>query len=539
VLGCVYFAGGTEIGGSVLSKVDVDLCYNFPYFSPFGSVAVLNGPCGGVQPVLREVSLFRGKFFDKLVSELHSESIGSTLVRVQGAPGIGKSLSVWAWAVGESVRNPLLEVVYAKFFKQLLTRVVRIRGGRIVESSNNMSAHGPEGVTLLHAIVPRDLLIADGVVNEIDQLLIPLFKGYIAVQSGSCRMSGEACEMHMDMLTFNCDSWNEDDYKAALTPEGLAQGVVAQGVMKADCARLSCTANEWMEKKYFYCGGSARFMFQFDLEYSVRIIENALRAVADLKQLLSMSQLSTATATVSTIVQSFGDAYYLLSEFVCRKVAFLCSPSREFVHESKNLARILGRGYLGWIHELDAFRSLSRSLNGGALVLELVGVNPCERVSASIRCKKTHLIRREETALPVSLESRVELIFPEAHDQGCYDMAVVMYEHPSLPGRKVLLTVQATVSKQHGAKWDNVTQLLQAVASPSQRVSRDSSAVRSGCFSDVVVWHVFLLESEEQFETFKFPSAAPFVGIPCTRQTAGWEVGVSMWKALLPQQCDL
>jgi hypothetical protein len=121
--------------------------------------------------------------------------------------------------------------------------------------------------------------------------------------------------------------------------------------------------------------------------------------------------------------------------------------------------------------------------------------------------------------LKLSLQSDNVLVCPKRFNHGTYDAAVVMYKRTE---SLVLVTLQATVSYSHSFKQEYVADLLKQIEG-----AKDNSKEK------ISVWHIFVLESQKQFDNFTCPSCMN-VGKLKTRNTPSVEVETLFWKALLP-----
>jgi hypothetical protein len=110
---------------------------------------------------------------------------------------------------------------------------------------------------------------------------------------------------------------------------------------------------------------------------------------------------------------------------------------------------------------------------------------------------------------------------PIMFNQGCFDAAVI--NHPSGGDRPVFITLQATVATEHSFKPEYITMLLQQVVGVD--------AIRQ-LSPSIDLWHIFVVESEDQLRVFKFPEVEN-VGIRSSNIDRSWAITPVFWKAVL------
>jgi hypothetical protein len=211
----------------------------------------------------------------------------------------------------------------------------------------------------------------------------------------------------------------------------------------------------------------------------------------------------------------------MLSNYVTRYLLKKGGINTKFISRAKTIANNMNnRAFLGWVHELEMLFFFQRFVGAGAagscftLPIEPLGNSNQQKQTITIQ-----LSEQEEfehiSELQVSSQSQKVLILPNRFNQACFDGGIVMFDSKE----QVLITLQATVAKTHDFKAKSVRELVDQLVLNSPRKRTHPK---------VSVWHIFVLESEEQFNKFGFKDDSGARG-------KNWSKTV-FWKALLKQK---
>jgi len=513
------------------TSLDLDVAFTDSESSDYVRVSFINWVdwCS-VENIFRlsPVCLFKNKSFVKVASHLKKRDLQNKCGRIaiRGAPGIGKTLAVWVHACKLSAD---VDVLHVFFRKEKFRVAVCLRGGKVVELWRPPDV--PNTVTnewivrQLKRHHPGAVLILDGVTLA-SVPWVAMIGEWIAVSSTSLRLSGELTDGGMEVSYCKVDSWREEEYVQAV--EGN-RDVVWDEVAKDERLPFSTDSNvvEWVRAKYYYGGGCVRFMFSRTLDQCKDTIEDALQAVTTAEALLDGGAVTGTQTAVSGLCQCFDGEFFPLSKYVLDRVRRKVSLTHKFIREAMARGEKIGGGaFLGWIHEFSMLVQLSETSQKDAepFVLSLSSLDgvSSETLRLHISCEVAFAAIKS-IAKESDFDARVFLV-PESHQNGCFDAAIAYFRTSS--GSPVLVTLQATVSKNHSFKSHFIVQLLESLWGIDNVAS-----VSTG----ILVWHVFVLNDAAQLDAFECPDTVNLLERKSSRrENQNWSVKVEFWKALLP-----
>jgi hypothetical protein len=277
-------------------------------------------------------------------------------------------------------------------------------------------------------------------------------------------------------------------------------------------------------------------MLEFPLEVAIQDIHDAMSGVDDPARLLDDSENIKAEASVSTLRQCFQGKYIMLSQYVTRMLLLRKDITWTFITAAKKHAGG-NQALLGWIFELKMLWTMRKHMLDSTPGHEQascyhMNLKEMPRDSKKKRGSKGKdkaiqlLLQGEEHFAEIkdltetSLASKDILISPDRFNFGCFDAAVVLYSGEA----NTLITLQATTSDSHSFKPNYVAELVNHL--------RNGRPIPL----NLKVWHVFVLESLEQYKGFQCPDMQTVIIHHQTRSTTPLELDTVFWKTVLNEQ---
>lgn len=420
-----------------------------------------------------------------------------TKMYVTGPPGCGKTCFFLQWARRFSVleRKRVLIIQFREYEKCWIW--IREADGTLRRikkpAKKNKLDDVVEGVIEEQA-TPFDLCIHDGVIDRLDVCkdlistlnvsVVEKIKKVIHVTSLAFSLSTGGQNLNQrdtDIVQMNVDSWTENDYQEALRCQGFLTKLTESGKnsFEADIAYLSDNHSEHLyndcdsdgegttssgdhtstsltdvlKAKYFFAGGSARFMFQFELEELQEQMDDRLRKVVSTDWIsFAQEQVSSRTPTaVNTLMQQFGMRCTPLSRYVLFYAYDHCKE--ELVKSVRAAANAVDNPALkGWAFELEQIELIRLSLESPEAFPSFVtngrgfSFRPLKKIDFGSR-----ILTTEFDTIP----TEGTVIWCLKWNQGFFDAAY--YQDTTL------ITLQFTVSEEHTLKPAYIRKLRDAL----------------------------------------------------------------------------
>jgi hypothetical protein len=286
-------------------------------------------------------------------------------IAVRGPPGTGKSTEVWAWALWMA-KNKNLQVVWFHFDSRIHVKAVidgaagTITSTRDAEITNIKDSEGM-------------ILVVDGVTKSDDKQIHTSCaawqeklsdRRFVTVSSVAIPVASEHLNV-AEIFEFVVGSWTFEQYETACSDDTFYK--IVEGNLQCPEVKVA-EKKDLLLSKYYYAGGSARWMFQFNFAKWFSDFTKFFNKVDDYKQLFShiggdetifaVNHIRGATVEV---VDSFGGgvcqetAYFFISEYAMSQLAKKTpAVMHQFIVDSYNhAAKIKNPAYHGWIFEFD------------------------------------------------------------------------------------------------------------------------------------------------------------------------------------------
>ena len=257
---------------------------------------------------------------------------------VVGPPGLGKSIAVFVYAVQKAINHRL---IYIHGVDDII-KVVYGQNGHY-KTSNEISKDNEKLLKnwLEYNVRSTDLIVVDGTDTSFIKYLMRLCKHISLIICTSF----QALDLNSEQQTifqvkeFIMDSWALDEYKSAL-----------------EAKVFSFTEEELLER-YYYSGGSIRYMF-WTLEDVIYFLDKKIRGVDDYFKLLTNNIGPSSDSAVNTLLSTKAvrglPMTSLISEYVTKSLSANIRPldRQRFIGDAREMSP-LNPSLQGWLTELD------------------------------------------------------------------------------------------------------------------------------------------------------------------------------------------
>eukprot|EP00529_Nitzschia_sp_RCC80_P025106 CAMPEP_0113442144 /NCGR_PEP_ID=MMETSP0014_2-20120614/1458_1 /TAXON_ID=2857 /ORGANISM="Nitzschia sp." /LENGTH=540 /DNA_ID=CAMNT_0000333033 /DNA_START=10 /DNA_END=1629 /DNA_ORIENTATION=+ /assembly_acc=CAM_ASM_000159 len=237
------------------------------------------------------------------------------------------------------------------------------------------------------------------------------------------------------------------------------------------------TIRDYVKFKYFYAGGSARFMMNKFLNPSdeqkglKRGLDRLFELVEDWKPFTISRVPSRSPDAVNTLMQRFTtpDGALEICTALSRYVAMTAyeNKGKEFVEAVKSAAKSTGNPTLkGWAFELEQIQVIKGVLQSPMdnTLVHIEGSN-------GLKFRPTKALDYDGTTLNGDCDDPgddgdVVVIWCQKWNQGCFDVALFRTND------KTLTTLQFTLAQSHSQHYEYLKELRDAVVSKFKTVDR-------------------------------------------------------------------
>ncbi len=370
--------------------------------------------------------------------------LGSSAVflRVQGPPGIGKSLIAWNWAYHSAVKMNKSVFWMHVFDKQIYGHCVELRGSGLISIFvKNYQVYS-------YQAVDADILIFDGVREDMRLFLEAeasvwvkqnLERKVIFVGSEQVSFLNEDSP---EMPAFQAFSWTIEEYRDAIQDDQFFAQIQTKFVFDDE---QNPDREKIVVKKFSLAGGCARWMFGLSDEVIEGRIRYYVDQVHDVAALFQRQVGSASPNTVNHILAHYESGSQIISEYA----AYLLARNFEerFVESFRNSRMAQNPAFDGWLFEFEFLTQLKLSARHRRQ-LELDG-------------EKWDVPNLLEFFEPGDLTSKKinigDWLIPTRWNQGCYDFLQL--------NEKSLRVVQVTRASSHSIKVKYVQDLIAVLGS--------------------------------------------------------------------------
>ncbi len=408
---------------------------------------------------------------------------------LQGPPGIGKSLLIRAlciryhFAEGQDVCY--VQQGVAGTFVTVVSKVKEQLG---VQYHCELSEWTAEDLSsAITQISPKvSMIVVDGIRAETFKQSITLASRL----SKSQRKQGITCQLFFvtsQQVDFSKGhemglqrplirirpplvSWTFEEFEQACKNKHLWDQVAQTLADKFLGAYSENDKIEALKEKYFYCGGSARWMFGFQISEIQTIINDKIEELYDFKPYLTGSAGVSSPLAVNTLYQQYSvgssSKRFLLSKYVIRRIIqkFGCESANFLWNVAVASRHPPLQGMAFESKCIAAWRSTEMSLT--LTHLDTLIMLPNNNIKISSKSEKKRVIvsnfQSQEVfyldtdgkLLCTDSETRPQdiCIIPEAWNQACFDFVVIQ--------DRELYCMQCTLKKQHSRSIQAIGNLI-------------------------------------------------------------------------------
>mmetsp|Transcript_24577 Transcript_24577/g.68053 ORF Transcript_24577/g.68053 Transcript_24577/m.68053 type:complete len:588 (-) Transcript_24577:140-1903(-) len=461
------------------------------------------------------VRRFLARFEEKVAKELWKNQSKSRLY-VNGPPGCGKTCFFYLWARLRSVQDNARVLIVQFREKEPCFIWIREAGGKLwrlneaIEAADlrlkvkEITSKNKEAGTVF------DLCIHDGVLDGKDFSTQMISTCNTAVSNKAIRKvvhvtslafslstGGQRLGLAGSIMQESVDSWLLDDFFEAIKCKKFASGLIdsKRSILSKDRRALgnddddddgsgpsevggedemSGSSDEVMddgdsgedetesgvswtevvETKYYYAGGSARFMFDFQLSELKGELDKRCNKVQDdqWKYFAHEAVASGTPAAVNTLMQQFDGKASPVSKYILFKAYEKCRT--DLVNAVTAIAKGGNNPALkGWAFELQQIDLIRSSFESSPDLPEYVTNNK------GLSFRPVSEIDFDENTLgdDGTIQEDGTIIWCQKWNQGCFDVA--FYQGSTL------VTLQFTVAEEHSLKPKFIRRLRDALLS--------------------------------------------------------------------------
>ena len=383
-------------------------------------------------------------------------------VVVEGSPGLGKSVSVWAWTCYQamSLEKKVLWIHVDKLMYQMCVYLSP-------DQCKVMESTGRSNLEDLMETTDADILVFDGYKSSIplEDCINAVFPFESKSQRKGIVVSSKVGGLELDdfppklgnrITFFHFGPWLLDTYFAACANEDFFRSVSAffdipalddDETSTADPDYRNSRRRAQIEEKFYYSGASARWMFTKTIEFIKGKVARLLDKVKNFKTLVDEMQRYASTESSNHLLMrvkvSKGFQTFFVSRYVLKKVLH---KSRDIsdIQRAYELARRQNNPvFLGWVVEFDFLEKLVESSRGSSRIMNLYN-NVEGQVFWKVSCatKFNPDLPFKVTWLPNQYR------IPQSWCEGGYDAVGLIH----IGGKRVLRFIQVTRGKSHKLK---------------------------------------------------------------------------------------
>ena len=293
---------------------------------------------------------------------------GDNNLSVDGPPGTGKSTEAWAWALWKAKKD----MVTVTWYHLTKRKVVKV----LIDGSTGQITTGydAEIADIKNSI--GSILIVDGVIAsksfDVSSACCnwrgwETGRRFIIVSSVSEPVALQENE-EAKIVDFIVGSWTFKQYQDACADELFFSKVVEN--LRCPGLELVDDRDQLLFSKYYFAGGCARWMFEFDHSRWQIDFSTHLRKVTNYALLfgggggdetnVAVNHLRGVTVVVTSGIKE--KKYFFISQFAAGELAKKCDDKRKFLIDSYKKAKDTENpAFEGWIFEFDVDYQLEQA----------------------------------------------------------------------------------------------------------------------------------------------------------------------------------
>jgi hypothetical protein len=235
-------------------------------------------------------------------------------------------------------------------------------------------------------------------------------------------------------------SWKFQDYELAISNDDFYDAVKSKFPIDIP------DKQEALAEKYFYAGGSARWMFYCPIDLLISLGKSLVARAPDLNNLIQGIQGPQSSAAVNQLVSQYAvDDSFIVSQYIAREISNLCDSS--FIKAAAvNPLALSNPTFAGWIFEADFLLQLRLALTSRQSLTYSYAKEGGQSEASWNVTNQIHFLDPPEFADIVRQRNLTwedgTWFIPKRWNQGCYDAFC-------LAGDLKVIFVQVTCAKSH------------------------------------------------------------------------------------------
>mmetsp|Transcript_27337 Transcript_27337/g.46201 ORF Transcript_27337/g.46201 Transcript_27337/m.46201 type:complete len:584 (-) Transcript_27337:559-2310(-) len=396
-------------------------------------------------------------------------------VRVNGPPGTGKSTEVWAWILWKA-KQDRITVTWIHLTRTKMVKVV-------INGAEGLITTGYGAKKDIIEYSEGSLLVVDGVVAA-EQIDITRAccswaetgRRFVLVSSSSVVVAVQE-DLEANIVRFTVASWILDQYREACANDDFFEIVKA----KLKCPGSGDSKEELLLSKYYFAGGCARWMFEFDYSAWKTDFDGYFEMVTNYKQLYSYAGGENTLVAVShlrgvtllTIDGFISKKFFFISQHTVASLGRKCKDKRTFfIHSYKKASETQNPAYEGWIFGFDFDYQLQSALEAKQAFYDSL---PAEN-----KVVESYVVFSSPVILGAAIKSlevgKVLWAKPQLWCQKAYDF-LCFWKEDDADGKKTnMVVVNATIAETHSVLLYVVNKLASDLGSDD--IGAPISAIR-------------------------------------------------------------
>ena len=258
---------------------------------------------------------------------------------IYGQPGTGKSLITFY--VGSCISShwtvTWIHLLHGTDCFPTKCLCVRLNNGTKFTLKLNLTRLVEHFESIVDCHRERQLLVIDGFIERARSPdLIPKCEEWLNANVQNRRLlfvasmaSGESGQQRYDLMegieVHRQLSWKYEEYKSALSNVSLYESVQDS----LDASPSAASIEEKLEAKYFYAGGSARYMLQWKTSEVMLEINRLIRSQHDIQGSTSSNTGNLSPTVTNRLFNVYGnDSRVILSKYAASRIGFILGPGR-------------------------------------------------------------------------------------------------------------------------------------------------------------------------------------------------------------------